>query len=366
MTTSTSYIQHERDGKQVLLKGQAQLPSRKPHQSLVKVQYVAQNPTDVQTLDSNAFGEGTVLGCDFVGTVEEEGTEAKNLSKGDVIAGLIWGAEIKGLGAYGSHTFADDRISFKVPKSVKLEDAATLPLASCTAWLALFSKTCLNIARKEGKEKTSVLIWGGSSSVGSYAIQLARIYNFNILTTCSPRNFDMVKKLGATHVFDYNDPAVIDNIKRAASDLEYTFDTIGSKDSSAQASQAIRSEGGVLCTVRPGKANTENVAKHVKTTDVLVWTAFLKDHQYKEFKWPVGVTLQNIQSVKNVLTKELQASVEDHELSAELFEKLPSWLEDGTIKPNNVKLFDSLDSIHEGFDMHRNGKISSFKIVYKV
>ncbi|THW85500.1 NAD(P)-binding protein, partial [Aureobasidium pullulans] len=177
---TTSYIQHERDGKQVLLKGQAQLPSRKPHQSLVKVQYVAQNPTDgnspillvhkahlthaktVQTLDSNAFGEGTVLGCDFVGTVEEEGTEAKNLSKGDVIAGLIWGAEIKGLGAYGSHTFADDRISFKVPKGVKLEDAATLPLASCTAWLALFSKTCLNIPRKEGKEKISVLIWGGS------------------------------------------------------------------------------------------------------------------------------------------------------------------------------------------------------------
>jgi hypothetical protein len=60
----------------------------------------------------------------------------------------------------------------------------------------------------------------------------------------------------------------------------------------------------------------------------------------------------------------LQASVDDHELSAELFEKLPSWLEQGKIKPNNVKLMD-LDSIYEGFDMHRQGKISSFKIVYK-
>ena len=114
----------------------------------------------VQTLDSNAFGEGTVLGCDFVGTVEEPGKDAKILSKGDVVAGLIWGAEIKGLGAYGSHTFADDRISFKVPKGVRPEDAATVPLASCTAWLALFSKTCLNIPKKEAK--TSILIWGGS------------------------------------------------------------------------------------------------------------------------------------------------------------------------------------------------------------
>jgi NADPH:quinone reductase-like Zn-dependent oxidoreductase len=46
MATSTAYVQRERDGKQVLLKDDVQLPSREAHQSLVKVQYVAQNPTD--------------------------------------------------------------------------------------------------------------------------------------------------------------------------------------------------------------------------------------------------------------------------------------------------------------------------------
>lgn len=126
------------------------------------------------------------------------------------------------------------------------------------------------------------------ASVGQYAIQIAALYGFNIITTCSPRNFDLVKKLGATHVFDYNDSDVVESIKKAAPDLEYTFDTIGQKDSSTQASHAIAEKGGVLCTVRPGKANTEGVAKHVKVTDVLVWTAFLKDHQYKEFHWPVS------------------------------------------------------------------------------
>ncbi|KAI5235698.1 NAD(P)-binding protein [Aureobasidium subglaciale] len=362
MAKSTAYIQYERNGKQVLLKGEAQLPEPAAHQSLVKVQYVAQNPTDgmhirafrdktyrlmlpvVQSLDSNAFGEGSVLGCDFVGTVEEAGEDAKRLTKGDLVAGLVWGGEIKGLGAYGSYTLADDRISFKVPKGVRPEDAAAIPLATCTAWLALFSKNCLSVPRKNAK--TSVLIWGGSSSVGSYAIQLASMYGINIITTCSPRNFDLVKKLGATHVFDYNDSAVVDKIKEVASDLEYTLDTIGSQESSTQASQAIRPEGGVLCTVRPGKANTERVVEGVRVTDVLVWTAFLKDHAYGEFKWP--------------------ASVDDHELAAELFAKLPFWLEQGAIKPNNVKLFDTLDSIHEGFGMYRDGKISSFKIVYKV
>lgn len=46
MTTSTAYVQRERNGKQVLLKDDVQLPPREAHQSLVKVQYVAQNPTD--------------------------------------------------------------------------------------------------------------------------------------------------------------------------------------------------------------------------------------------------------------------------------------------------------------------------------
>jgi hypothetical protein len=128
------------------------------------------------------------------------------------------------------------------------------------------------------------------------------MYGFNIITTCSPHNFDLVKKLGATHVFDYNDSAVVENIKKAASDLEYTFDTIGSKDSSAQASKAIASKGGVLCTVRPGKANTEDVAEHVKVTDVLVWTAFLKDHQYKDFHWPVSATVRSKSGKRNSLT----------------------------------------------------------------
>lgn len=109
----------------------------------------------------------------------------------------------------------------------------------------------------------------------------------NSITVCSPRNFDLVKRLGATHVFDYNDPNVTDSIRKAAPNISYIFDTIGSKDSSALASKAANSDC-ALCIVRPGKANTENVPKSVRVTDVLVWTAFLKDHQFKEFKWPVS------------------------------------------------------------------------------
>lgn len=114
-----------------------------------------------------------------------------------------------------------------------------------------------------------------------------------MVTTSSPKNFDFVKSVGANHVFDHGDAKVVADIKKVAPNLEYVFDTIGKPNSSTLASQAIKETGGVLCTVRPGKANTENVTKQTKVTDVLVWTAFLKDHQYKEFHWPVGYSLNN-------------------------------------------------------------------------
>jgi len=97
-----------------------------------------------------------------------------------------------------------------------------------------------------------------------------------------------VRSYGARHVFDYKDEKVVEKIKEAAPTLKYIFDTIGNTTSSATASRALHEEAGALCTVRPGKANTENVTAGTTVTDVLVWTAFLKDHAYGTFKWPVS------------------------------------------------------------------------------
>lgn len=93
--------------------------------------------------------------------------------------------------------------------------------------------------------------------------------------------------MGADHVFDYQNPKVVAKVKAEVPNIAHVFDCIGRGTSSTQGSQMVGPEGGILCTVRPGKAGTENVESRVKVTDVLVWTAFLKDHHYKDFKWPV-------------------------------------------------------------------------------
>lgn len=95
--------------------------------------------------------------------------------------------------------------------------------------------------------------------------------------------------MGAAQAFDYKSDNVIETIMAAEPDIQYVFDTIGSSTSSAQASRAVQQDAGVLCTVRPGKAFTEKVKDGVRVTDVLVWTAFLKDHTYRKFHWPVSV-----------------------------------------------------------------------------
>ena len=48
----------------------------------------------MQSFDSNVFGDGALLGCDFVGEVLELGSDVTRLAKGDVVAGLVWGGKL--------------------------------------------------------------------------------------------------------------------------------------------------------------------------------------------------------------------------------------------------------------------------------
>ncbi|KAJ5161792.1 hypothetical protein N7492_007184 [Penicillium capsulatum] len=112
-----------------------------------------------QCFDINAFGDGAVLGCDFVGEVTELGSGVTGLAKGDITAGLIWGdlgsPNNRGIlrpGAYSEYTIADERISFKLSANISRAHASTVPLAAATAWLASFSLGCLNLDRSAPAE----------------------------------------------------------------------------------------------------------------------------------------------------------------------------------------------------------------------
>lgn len=91
--------------------------------------------------------------------------------------------------------------------------------------ISKYSESC----ECSGQTKLTENLQGGASSVGSSAIQLAVAAGYEVITTASPKNFDYVKKLGASQVFDYKSPTVVSDLVDAFEGKTSlgAFDTIG-------------------------------------------------------------------------------------------------------------------------------------------
>ncbi|KAA8645830.1 hypothetical protein EYZ11_010710 [Aspergillus tanneri] len=189
---------------------------------LVKVHAWAMNPADamVQDVPLPFIKYPLIMGEDVAGTVKSVGSAARaRFQPGDRVLGLALGAAVAKpeQGAFQDYVILDHNMACKIPDSLSFIDASVFPLCIATAAQGLFSKDYLGLpyptintpANSTGK---SILIWGGSSGVGSNAIQLCKAAGFEVLTTCSTRNFEYVKGLGADQVFDYNDPNIIHRI----------------------------------------------------------------------------------------------------------------------------------------------------------
>ena len=93
------------------------------------------------------------------------------------------------------------------------------PLTTYRPRHALRIPAPIDVLGKSGKPRT-VIITGGESSVGSNAVQLAVSAGYQVLSTSSPKNFDYVKGLGATHVFDYRSKTLVKDLLGALAGRE--------------------------------------------------------------------------------------------------------------------------------------------------
>ena len=163
-----------------------------------------------------------VLGSDLAGEVVAVGSGVSRFKVGDRVLGHAVGVDKKrnnpAEGAFQDYTVVLAHMASPIPSSMSFESAAVLPLALSTAACGLFQKDQLALqfpskaARPTGK---TLLVWGGATSVGSNAIQLAVAAGYEVITTSSPKNFDYVKKLGASQVFDYNSNTVVKDVIKA-------------------------------------------------------------------------------------------------------------------------------------------------------
>lgn len=203
-------------------------------EALVHVKY-----SGINLLDQKGFYFGLhsiITGYDFSGTVIDAGPTSR-FKPGDAIFGMAKAGPGRAL-RFGTHqdtVIADARLSYRLPATLEPQEATVLTLASHTAVDALFN--CLTYgfsaagvggADPRGKP---ILIWGGGSSVGLVAIQIAKAAGFSpIFVTASPTNHATLKSLGATHCFDYKSPTVVDEDREAAiaaaATLTSVFDSV--------------------------------------------------------------------------------------------------------------------------------------------
>ncbi|MEZ5038857.1 MAG: NAD(P)-dependent alcohol dehydrogenase [Saprospiraceae bacterium] len=133
-----------------------------------------------------------ILGQEFAGEVVEVGNAVTNFKKGDP----VFGATGIKLGAYAEYKcqLSTRRIALK-PSNMRFEEAATIPTGGLNA-LYFIEKANIQPGEK-------VLINGAGGSIGTYAVQLAKLQGAEVTAVDSQRKLDMLRSIGADHVIDY-------------------------------------------------------------------------------------------------------------------------------------------------------------------
>jgi NADPH:quinone reductase-like Zn-dependent oxidoreductase len=175
-------------------------PAPKGNQVLVKVHAASINAGDYRIMRANPFfirlmGEGflrpkdTRFGSDVAGRVEAVGEDVKQFQPGDEVFGCA-------KGAFAEYVLARESNLALKPANRSFAEAAAVPIGALTALQGLRDTGGIRAGQR-------VLIQGASGAVGTFAVQLAKLFGAEVTAVCSPRNLDMARSLGADHVIDY-------------------------------------------------------------------------------------------------------------------------------------------------------------------
>jgi NADPH:quinone reductase-like Zn-dependent oxidoreductase len=238
---------------------------------LVRNHAVAMNPVDwmMQGGMYPANVVPRVLGNDVAGQIVEVGEGVTAFKKGDRVLGhciLLMKEDLR-YGGFQEYTVIDTTGCAKIPDSMEYKDACVLPLAISTAAMGLFLEQHLGLdlpsADKKKPSNKTLLVWGGSSSVGTAAIQLAVAAGYKVIATSSKRNFDLCKSIGASEVFDHSSPSIVGDLTAVLKKGEFVgaYDAISTRDTQLNVATIVAQFGGgtIAATLPPPEEIPANV-----------------------------------------------------------------------------------------------------------
>lgn len=215
------------------------IPKPGPGQVLTKVVVSGSNPKDWKVPAWMKDMPPMNQGDDIAGTVEAVGEGVSEFKKGDRVAAFH--EMLSPHGSYAEYAISWAHTTFLLPAKTSFEEGAAIPLAALTAAVGLYAPNRLGLPQpwSPATKATPLVVYGASSAVGTYVIQLAQRSNIHPLICVAGRAQDHVEKMidrskGDT-IVDYRngDQAVADGIKKALNGqkLEYAFDAVSEKGS---------------------------------------------------------------------------------------------------------------------------------------
>ena len=133
-----------------------------------------------------------IPGHEFSGVVEQIGSDVAAYAPGDAVFGT------SDMGAYAEYLAVKPAVIVRTPSNLSFEEAASVPVASQTAWEGLFTHGHL-------EKGQTILIHGGAGAVGAYAVQLAAHAGATVIATASGGDETYLKSIGASQVIDYRE-----------------------------------------------------------------------------------------------------------------------------------------------------------------
>lgn len=174
-----------------------------------------------------------ILGFDVSGEVESVGNKVTKFKPGD----LIYGA-LKTPGANAEYVCTSEKSIAIKSANMTHEEAAAVPDTACTALTGLRDKVTIQKGQK-------VLIYGASGGVGTYAIQIARLFTTEVTAVCSTDKVINAQSLGANAVIDYTK----EDFTKNGQTYDVIFDAVGRKKISYSQCKNSLTEKGTFITV---------------------------------------------------------------------------------------------------------------------
>ncbi|KAH8422617.1 zinc-binding alcohol dehydrogenase family protein [Aspergillus melleus] len=255
------------------------IPEITADQILVQTKAVALNPSDWKMIDNATVTPGPVSGGDFAGIVVQRGSKVRGVELGDRVFAYVFGANPAhpSDGAFAEYVAAVPDLCFRMPPSMTFETGASLGLGLMTVGLVFksFGLRPFESPSPNLRVKPYVLIYGGSTATGTLAIQLFKHHGFLPVATCSPRNFDLVRGLGAEAVFDYASSTCKEDIRaHTKGQLAYAMDAIADSRATTVCYGAIGEAGGRYTALEAYPERLRGRRKKVKPDWILCPTIF--------------------------------------------------------------------------------------------